>query len=203
MRKASAVPRVRSSSSRACAPMSIAGFLGPFSNISGGGLHSLSAGIATGRFERLPQRRGARGQGSRRADRPLSGRQFRLWVQLAGRRGTEATAADRARTGVELDRDESVRHQRVHRLVPDGGHRAAAGNELRDRLCGDGRRLRRVLQLRSRHQVERSPSLARLREAAQRALLVSRQRDGRAVADRADAGARYGARRAMRRGRCA
>ena len=164
-----------------------------------GDLHRrLSAGLVTGRREGLPHRRRARGQGDRRADRPVSGRQFRLRIQLARRRRPEATAADGARAGVELDGNESVRHQRVHRLVPVGGHRAAAGNELRHRHGGDGRRLRRVLQLRARHQVERSASLARLRAAAQRALLVPRQRDGRAVADRAAAGARVrpqGARR--------
>ena len=68
----------------------------------------------------------------------------------------------------------------------------------------NGRRLRRVLQRRPRHEVERAAALARLRPAAQRALLVPRQRDGRALADRADAGARIrpqGARR--RRSRCA
>ena len=46
------------------------------------------------------------------------------------------------------------------------------------------------LQLRARDQVERAAPVARLREAAQRALLVPRQRDGRSVADRPDAGAR-------------
>ena len=166
-----------------------------------GGLHRrLPAGLAAGRREGLPHRRRARGQGDRRSDRPLSGRQLRLRLQLARRRGTEGAAADGARAGVELDGDESVRHQRVHRLVPDGRDRAAARDELRHRLGGDGRRLRRVLQSRARHEVERPPSLARLREAAQRALLVPRQRDGRAVADRPDAGARVraqGARRAQ------
>ena len=48
------------------------------------------------------------------------------------------------------------------------------------------------LQSGARHEVERPAPFARLREAAQRALLVSRQRDGRAMADRPDAGREYG-----------
>ena len=92
-----------------------------------GDLHRrLPAGLAAGRREGLPHRRGARGQGAGRADRPLSGRQLRLRLQLARRRRAEGAAADRARAGVELDGDEPVRHQRVHRLVPAGRHRAAA-----------------------------------------------------------------------------
>ena len=62
----------------------------------------------------------ARGQGPRRADHPLSGRQLRLRLQLARRRRSEGAAADGARSRLELARDESVRHQRVHRLVPPG-----------------------------------------------------------------------------------
>ena len=45
--------------------------------------------------------------------------------------GPKDAAADRARARVELDRDEPVRHQRVHRLVRAGRHRAAARHELR------------------------------------------------------------------------
>ncbi len=46
------------------------------------------------------------------------------------------------------------------------------------------------LQPRTRHTLERSAALARIRTAAQRALLVSRQRNGRPLADRAAAGTR-------------
>ena len=46
------------------------------------------------------------------------------------------------------------------------------------------------LQRRTRHTLERSAPLARIRTAAQRALLVSRQRNGRSLADRAAAGTR-------------
>ena len=55
------------------------------------------------------------------------------------------------------------------------------------------------LQPRTRHAVERAQTSARLRSAAQRALLVPRQRDGRALADRPAAGARVRAQGARRR----
>ena len=84
-------------------------------------------------------------------------------------------------------------------MVRHGGHRAAARDELRHRHGRDGRRLRRVLQPRARHAVERAQTLARLRSAAQRPLLVPRQRDGRALADRPVAGARVRAEGARRR----
>ena len=155
-----------------------------------GGLHrGVSARLAAGRLKRLPQRRGARSQGAWRPDRPVSGRKLRVGLQLARWRGTEGRAADGARAGVELDRDQPVRHKRVRRLVPAGRHRAAARHELRHRHCGDGGGLRRVLQCRARDEVERAATVARLRQAAQRALLVPRQRDGRSVADRPDASA--------------
>ena len=157
------------------------------------------ARLTPGRREGVSHRRGARGEGAWRADHPLSGRQLRLRVQLARRRRSEGAAADRAGAGMELARDEPVRHQRVHRLVPRGRDRAAARDELRHGHRGDGRRLRRVLQPRSRHEVERPAAVARLRAAAQRALLVPGQRDGRSVADRPAAGARVRPQGARRR----
>ena len=56
----------------------------------------------------------------------------------------------------------------------------------------DGRGLRRVLQPRAGHEVERPAPRARLRAAAQRALLVPGQRNGRPVADRPAAAREYG-----------
>ena len=165
-----------------------------------GDLHRrLRARLTPGRREGVPHRRRARGEGAWRSDHPLSGRQLRLRLQLARRRRSEGAAADRARAGVELARDESVRHQRLHRLVPRGRDRAAARHELRHRHRGDGGRLRRVLQPRSRHEVERPAAVARLRAAAQRALLVPGQRDGRQLADRPAAGARVRPQGARRR----
>ena len=55
------------------------------------------------------------------------------------------------------------------------------------------------LQPRTRHEVERAQTIAWIRSAAQRALLVPRQRDGRALADRPVAGARVRAQGARRR----
>ena len=55
-----------------------------------------------------------------------------------------------------------------------------------------------VLQSRPRHAVERAPTIARIRSAAQRALLVPGQRDGRPLADRPVAGARVWAEGARR-----
>ena len=55
------------------------------------------------------------------------------------------------------------------------------------------------LQSRARHAVERAQTLARVRSAAQRALLVSGQRDGRALADWPVAGARVRSEGARRR----
>ena len=81
----------------------------------------------------------------------------------------------------------------------DGRRRAAARHELRHRLGRDGGGLRRVLQPRSRHALERAQTIARVRTAAQRPLLVSRQRDGRALADRPAAGARVRPQGARRR----
>ncbi len=99
---------------------------------------------------------------------------------------------------MELARDEPVRHERVHRLVQGGRHRAAAGLQPRHRHAGAGRRLRRVLQRGEGHEVERAAARARLRAAPRREDLVPGQRDGRPVADGPHDGARVrkeGARR--------
>ena len=157
-----------------------------------GGLHRrLSAGIATGRCERLPQRRRARGQG----DRACQSSAIRAAISSPATTGW--TAWDRSHSGRRCSSGRGTRSRRTSSAPTSSstgagwsGTEPLLGMNFGTGICGDGRRLRRVLQLRARHQVERSASLARLREAAQRALLVPRQRDGRAVADRADAGAR-------------
>ena len=165
-----------------------------------GDLHGrVRARVSPRRCERIPHRRRARGQRPRRTHRSLSGGQFRLWLQLARRRRPEGAASGGARSGLEFARDEPVRHERVPRVVRHGGRRAAARVELRHRHGRNGRRLRRVLQPRARHAVERAQTLARVRSAAQRPLLVPRQRDGRALADRPAAGARVRAEGARRR----
>ena len=65
--------------------------------------------------------------------------------------GPKEQRPDGARARLEFARDEPVRHERVHRLVRAGRHRAAARHELRHRHRRDGGRLRRVLQRRRGH----------------------------------------------------
>ena len=140
--------------------------------------------------ERVPHRRRPRSEGARRADRPLSGRQLRLGLQLAGRRRAEGAAADRPRAGVEFDGIEPVRHQRIRRVVPSDRERTAARPQFRHRLGGNGGGAGRILQRRAWDEMERAASIARLRAASRREVLVPGQRDGRPVADRAAPGAR-------------
>ena len=121
------------------------------------------------RRERLPQGRDRRDQADGRADHALPGRQFCFRLQLARRRRTEGQAADRVGAGLEFARNESVRHERIHRLVQAREDRAAVGFQLGHRHAGNGRGLCGVLQRRQRHQVERVAARARLRAAAQRA----------------------------------
>ena len=79
------------------------------------------------------------------------GRQLRLRLQLARWRRTEDRAADRAGARVEFARDESVRHQRIHRLVPPGRAPSRCSEfNFGTGTRGDGRRLCRVLQCRAR-----------------------------------------------------
>ena len=75
-------------------------------------------GSRSGGRQRLPHRCGPRDQEPGRAHHPISRRQFRVRLQLAGRRRSEGAAADGPRPRLEFARDESVRHERVHRLVP-------------------------------------------------------------------------------------
>ena len=111
-------------------------------------------------------------------------------VQLARRRRPEGAAPRGPRSRMELARDEPVRHQRVRRLVRDGRRRAAARHELRHRLCRDGGRLRRVPATAVAGRGGATSPIARARSPAQGALLVSGQRNGRPLADRAAPGAR-------------
>ena len=159
----------------------------------------LPARVASGRCQGLSDGRGPRDQGTGRTHRALSGRELRLRIQLARRGRTEVATSDGPGPGLEFDRDQSVRHQRLHRLVPAGWRGAPARDEFRHRLGRDGGGLRRVLQPRARHQVERPAPRARLRFAAQRALLVPGQRDGRTVANRPAPGARVRPQSAGRR----
>ena len=113
----------------------------------------------------------------------LSRRQLRLRLQLGGRRRPGRAAAAPARSRLDVDRDQPVRHQRVHRLVPRRRHRADAGGQPRHARRRCGAQPGRVLQPPRRHGAVRPAPHARLGQAARREVLVPRQRDGWAVAD--------------------
>ena len=87
-----------------------------------GDLHRrVRARLTPRRREWLSHRRHRGNQGTWRARHALSRREFRVGLQLAGRRRTEETAARRSGAGLELARNQPVRDQRVHRLVQAGG----------------------------------------------------------------------------------
>ena len=69
------------------------------------------AGLPSCRQERVSHRRDHARQGAGRPHHAVSGRQFRVRLQLARRCRTEEQAANRARTRVEFARDESIRHE--------------------------------------------------------------------------------------------
>ena len=109
------------------------------------------ARLAAGRRQRIPHRRRARDQGTRRADRSVSGRKLRLRLQLARRRRPEERSGRRCSSAPGT-------HSRRISSGPTSsstgaamvGHRAAARDELWHRHRRDGRGLCRVLQRRSR-----------------------------------------------------
>ncbi len=90
-----------------------------------------------------------------RADRALPRRQFRLGLQLGGRRRSRGPAAAAPRPGLEQRRAEHRGHQRVRRLGAQGAHRGAHGDQPRH----EGHRRQpqppRVLQPPRRHLLER------------------------------------------------
>ena len=65
------------------------------------------------------------------SDRPLSRRQFRLGLQLGGRRRPAREAPDPARSRLAHVRVERGRRARVRRLVRGGRHRDDAGHQSR------------------------------------------------------------------------
>ena len=117
------------------------------------------------------------------------------WLDGVGPKAQRPTVLERAWNSLETNQFGTNDFIDWCRLV---GTEPLLGMNFGTGTVGDGGGLRRVLQRRPGHEVERSSPGARLRAAAQRPLLVPRQRDGRPVADRADAGARVrpeGARR--------
>ncbi len=85
--------------------------------------------------------------------------------------------------GLALDRDQPVRDQRVHHLVPQGRSGADVRGERRHARRGRGPSLPGILQPPGRHPLFRPAPIARLRAAARHQVLVHRQRDGRSLAD--------------------
>ncbi len=91
---------------------------------------------------------------------------------------------------VALERPEPRRRRRVHAVGGQGRRRAHDGREPRDPRCAGGARPARVLQRARRVRVVRPSSGQRRRGAVPHQDVVPRQRDGRAVADRPQDGAR-------------
>ena len=91
---------------------------------------------------------------------------------------------DPLRPGLERDRPEHVRHERVHRLLPAPRRGALPRGQRRGRRHARGARLGRVLQRHDAHRADAAARGARLPGAASRPLLGHRQRGRRAVAGR-------------------
>ena len=188
------------SSSRALARTSIAGSSAPSWSISGGP----STPACTSPARRWPTPTASAPTWCARS-RSWASRSSGIRAGISSRATTGSTAWDRRRSGRRCSSARGTR-SRPTSSAPTSSSTGAGmvgtepllGMNFGTGTRGDGGGLRRVLQSRARHEVERAAAVARLREAAQRALLVPRQRDGRSVADRPDAGARVrpqGARR--------
>ena len=116
--------------------------------------------------------------------------------------GPVERAAEAARPRLAVDRDQQLRHQRVHRLVPGGRHRADARGQPRHAR----RRMPRATWS-STATIPGGTALSDLRRAhgweqphgVQ--VLVSRQRDGRPLADGREDAARIRPHRKPRRPR--
>ena len=143
----------------------------------------LRARPSDGRRAGLPPRRAGAGPRAGADDHALSRRQLRLRLQLGGRRRPGGEPAAPARPRLDVDRAQHVRHQRVHRLVPGGRHRADAGGQPRHARRRCRAQPGRILQPSRRHGAVGPAPRARLGAAARRQVLVPGQRDGRALAD--------------------
>ena len=190
-RRPSAGRRARSSGERPAAATSTGACSGRSSSTSAAPSTraSTSRGPA-GRRQGLPYRRRARGQGTRRARSSATPAATSFPATTGSTASGRRRNGRRARARLELDRDEPVRHQRVHRLVPLVGTEPLLGMNFGTGTVEMAVAYVEYCNVDRGTQLERSAALARLRAAAQRALLVPRQRDGRPVADRPAAGAR-------------
>ena len=160
----------------------------------------LPAGLPPRRCEGLPHRRRARGQGARRA------RSFAIRAAISSPATTGSTASARRRSGRPCSIGRGTRSRRISSAPTSSSTGAAlVGTEpLLGMNFGTGTAEMAVAYVEYCN-LDRGTKwselrrVARLRAAAQRALLVPRQRDGRAVADRPAAGARVRAQGARRR----
>ena len=145
-------------------------------------------GHPTADERRLPQRRRSTWSRELGVDRrALPRRQLRLRLPLGGRRRPARPAPAPARPGLALDRDQRVRHRRVHATgAGQAGVEPMLAVNLGTRGVQEALRPARVLQ-----PPAAAPSLSDLRRAngarrpVRRRAVVPRQRDGRPVADRA------------------
>ena len=135
-------------------------------------------------------RRDRAGPRTQRPDRALSRRQFRLRLQLGGRRRPAREAADPARPRLAHLRIERGRRARIRRLVRRRRHGDDAGDQSRLARPRRGAQLRRIRQRPDRQLLGRPAQGERPRRAVRRQALVPRQRDGRTVAGRPQDGAR-------------
>ena len=149
---------------------------------AGGLYRHLRARASDGRRARIPSRRHRTGARAERAGHPLSRRQFRLRLQLGRRDRAEGEPAGHPRLCLAHQGNQRGRHRRIRGLVRGGGHRADARRQSRLTRPRRGARASRILQSPERQPLERPAHQERPARALQRPSLVSRQRDGRAVA---------------------
>ena len=135
--------------------------------------------------ERLPQGRAGGGQGARRLDPALAGRQLRVRLQLEGRHRAQGRAPGPPRAGLARHRDQPVRHRRIPAL------RRAIGTEpyicinLGLGTIDDARHWVEYTNGSQNDLLGRSAPQERPRPPLQREVLGARQRDRRPLAARA------------------
>ena len=115
----------------------------------------------------------------------LPGRQLRVGVPLGGRHRTGGRASVPVGPGLAVPRAQHHRPARVRRLGPAGRHRGDDGGEPRHPRSPGGLRPARVHQPPGRDLLVGPPDRQRGQGSVRVPPLVPRQRDGRAVADRA------------------
>ncbi len=137
------------------------------------------------RRARFPPRRGRARTAAGPDGGALSGRELRLGLPLGGRRRTPRAARALPGPGMADHRAERGGCRRVPPMVRTHGPRADDGGQSRDPRGGRGGGARRVLQRGGRQPVGRPAGRERAGRAVRREAVVPRQRNGRAVAGRA------------------